>query len=250
MDNRILADQMECKHCKVPMLLCTKKDSQLQNIWRCPQNRKHERTILTNSFFSGVQHPIQDYLTFIDILLSKGSLKASATNSGLSYKSAAVDWANFIRKIFHQWVQSNISDNEVKLSGEVEIDESLFGRKVKHNRGDPSKGNKIWIIGLVERCTKRLILYPVEKRDRATLLPIIKRHVSPGERIFTDGWGAYLFLNEEQFEHFVVNHKNSFKQEYKNPQTGEVVVCCTNMIEGSWPHAKTSFQVRPLYKFR
>ena len=66
----------------------------------------------------------------------------------------------------------------------------------------------------------------------ATLLPIIMQHVAPGSTIFTDGWASYLSLNEE-FQHFVVNHETSLKQEYKNAQTGEVVVCCTNMIEAS-----------------
>ena len=32
---------------------------------------------------------------------------------------------------------------------------------------------KIWVFGMIERDTNKVILYPVEKRDEATLLPLI-----------------------------------------------------------------------------
>ena len=39
---------------------------------------------------------------------------------------------------------------------------------------------KIWVFGMIERDTNKVILYPVEKRDEATLLPLILKHVEPG----------------------------------------------------------------------
>ena len=42
-----------------------------------------------------------------------------------------------------------------------------------------------------------LVLYPVDRRDEATLLTIMKPHVEPGSRIFTDGWAGYRRLNQE-----------------------------------------------------
>ena len=38
----------------------------------------------------------------------------------------------------------------MQLSGDVEIDESLFGRKVKYHRGNPHVGCKIWVFGMIE----------------------------------------------------------------------------------------------------
>ena len=67
--------------------------------------------------------------------------------------------------------------------GEVEINRSLFCRRCKYHRGDPRGGSKVWILGMVERATKRIILYPVDKRDEATLIPLIKRHVEKGTTI-------------------------------------------------------------------
>ena len=65
-----------------------------------------------------------------------------------------------------------------KLSGQVEIDESLFGRKIKYNRGNRSKGLRIWVFGLVERDSNTILLYPVSDRKETTLLPLIQRHVA------------------------------------------------------------------------
>jgi gentisate 1,2-dioxygenase len=54
----------------------------------------------------------------------------------------------------------------------------------------------------------------VEKRDRATLLPIIEKCLRPGSELHTDDWGAYD--NIEQMlpncvaRHRVVNHSLNF----------------------------------------
>ncbi|CAG2257629.1 unnamed protein product [Mytilus edulis] len=97
------------------------------------------------------------------------------------------------------------------FDGEVELDESLFGRKCKYHKGKDT-GCKVWIFGIVERSTNRLILYPVDRRNKQTLIPLIKKHVKPGATIFSDGWAAYLTLNEEGFSHFTVSHKTTFRQ--------------------------------------
>lgn len=83
-----------------------------------------------------------------------------------------------------------------------------------------------------------MILYPVQHCDRQTLLPLIKRYVEESAIIYTDGLGPYATLNDESYQHCVVNHKSNFKQVYKKRRSGKVVECHTNLMEGSWQHAK------------
>jgi len=78
---------------------------------------------------------------------------------------------------------------DVKLQGEVEIDESLFGRRTKYHRGDPH-GLKVWVFGMVERSTNRVKLFPVDTRDATTLMTLIKDYIAPGSNVITDGWAA------------------------------------------------------------
>lgn len=109
----------------------------------------------------------------------------------------------------------------------VEIDESLFGKKRKYHRGTGNQ--KYWVFGIVERGTRNSILQLVDKRDRDTLLPIIKRYVAPGSTIYSDKWAAYDTLSDEGYAHLSVNHSVEFKSDDG---------CCTNAIEGLWGLAK------------
>ena len=125
------------------------------------------------------------------------------------------------------------------ISGEIEIDESLFGRRIKHHRGNPTSGLRIWIFSMVERATNTMIMYPVNDRLRSNLLPIIQRHEVPGSTMNSDGWSAFCDLNSEGYRHFTVLHKYTFRPFYSNVATGDIVEVHTNMIEGALRHAKT-----------
>ena len=67
-------------------------------------------------------------------------------------------------------------------------------------------------IGIVERETNRLKLFPVDKRDPETLTAINKDNVVPGTTVVTDGWATYKGLSEQGYKHYIVEHKRSFSQ--------------------------------------
>ena len=71
---------------------------------------------------------------------------------------------------------------------------------------------------------------------------MIEKQVAPGSYIFSDSWAAYLHLNELGYEHFSVTHKSTFKQSYRNVQTGEIVVRTSNRIERVWQISKDHFR--------
>lgn len=75
-------------------------------------------------------------------------------------------------------------------------------------------------------------MVPVEKRDQATLLPIIQEWILQGSQIHSDCWKSYNCLTKEGYEHLRVNHSIKFI----NLATG----ACTNRIESSWGAAKRS----------
>ncbi|KAJ1518788.1 hypothetical protein ONE63_011601 [Megalurothrips usitatus] len=119
---------------------------------------------------------------------------------------------------------------EQSLGGEghvVQIDESVVAKR-KYNRGKRVKTT--WVLGLIDVQTRDSVVVYVEKRDRCTLIPEIKRYVKPGTTNWTDGWKAYIGLNKEGYIHRTVNHSKNFK----DPRTG----VCTNLIEGHWNKLK------------
>lgn len=64
--------------------------------------------------------------------------------------------------------------------------------------------------GGFERETGKCFLVPVDKRDKDTLIPLIKFWIYPGTTIISD------CLQDEGFQHLTVNHSATFK----DPETG------------------------------
>ena len=111
----------------------------------------------------------------------------------------------------------------------VEIDESKFG-KLKFNRGRCIEGK--WVFGGICRQTKACFLVPVGQRDKDTLLPIIRAHISPGTCVLSDMWKAYDCIKDEGYTHLTVNHSLNFV----DPDTG----AHTEPIENTWWGVKRS----------
>ena len=86
---------------------------------------------------------------------------------------AAVDWYNFTRDVCVQ----HFVDHPAVIGGPglvVEIDKSKFGKR-KYNRGRLTEGH--WVFGGVQRITGDAFLVEVQRRDAATLLPIIQKYI-------------------------------------------------------------------------
>ena len=122
-------------------------------MWRCRGSVtwRHEKTFSAhlNSFFKGSHFDVQEILAFIWEWLLKSSLHRCAVASGMDYKKTSVDWVNFMRDMCRKFVDGLYYDGNEMSSGEVEIDESLFGRRCKYHKGD-HRGQKVWILGIVE----------------------------------------------------------------------------------------------------
>ena len=63
-----------------------------------------------------------------------------------------------------------------------------------------------------------------------TLVAVPKKFVAPGTIIHSDCWKAYSGLKEEGYEHFTVNHSETFV----DPDTG----AHSNSVEGMWQKLK------------
>ena len=89
---------------------------------------------------------------------------------------------------------------------------SLFNHKSKYNRGrQPQK--ELWVFGVADTSYKPAITYLeiVEKKNAATLLPIIRKAVQPGTIILSDQWRAYHSIQSElNLQHRTVNHSVIF----------------------------------------
>lgn len=61
--------------------------------------------------------------------------------------------------------------------------------------------------------SRKCFLAPVERRDKANLIPIIQRWIAPGSIIGSDCWKPYDELSKLGYVHKKVNHSVEFVNE-------------------------------------
>ena len=135
-----------------------------------------------------------------------------------------VDYVNYLRIVCTGHFLRNPSKIE-GLGKVVKIDGTLFIRR-KYNSGKAIE--KQWCFGGVERETNKCFVVPVERREAATLLPLIRQYVVPGTSVMSDQWAAYSTIKDtpKRYQHEAVNYSLHFI----NPETGAY----TNSIESLW----------------
>ena len=118
-----------------------------------------------------------------------------------------IDWYNYCREVCADRIMKQHARPIGGPGTTVEIDESKFG-KMKYHKGRYIEGQ--WVFGGICRETKACFLVPVERRDKETLLPIIRAQLLPGTRVMRDMWKAYDCLQYEGYHHLTVNHRLNF----------------------------------------
>lgn len=160
--NGILATSFPChvENCTVEMTLANLSRAPGGVIFRCNCNRLHTKSSRAYSFFDKSNLVLQDIILFIKSYLEKNSLAICARFSGMAYKSTAVNWACFMKEVFKEYFHNTLRN--VKFQGIVEIDESLFGRRVKYHKGNQNRGLKVsftFFIFISFACTYFPLIY-------------------------------------------------------------------------------------------
>ena len=121
-----------------------------------------------------------------------------------------------------------ISMQNTRFSGEVELDESYFGaRRVRGKRGRGAAG-KTPVFGVLKR-NGCVYVEIVKNCSKDSLIPIIQGKILEGTTIFTDGWKAYDGLILNGYDHYRIFHSNNEFARGKNHVNG---------IESFWSFAK------------
>jgi transposase-like protein len=137
---------------------------------------------------------------------------------GVTYKTA---W-----RMFKQ-IRAMLPEQERPLSGDVEIDETYIGGRVRAQGGKRGRGtpNKTPVLGIVER-GGRVVVRALPDITANTMMPIIHTAVPSKEtRVFTDELPTYERLTWQGYKHFTIKHGE------KKYVRGFIH---TNSVEGFW----------------
>lgn len=145
-----------------------------------------------------------------------------ALETGLSVRST-ISILSKLRTRILEWCEE-----EERMSGEVEVDESYFGaRRVRGKRGRGASG-KVPVIGLLKRKGK-VYTRVVKNCSREQLLPIIQGKVLSTSTVFTDAWRSYDGLIYQGYHHYRIHHHENEFARGKNHVNG---------IESFWSFTK------------
>lgn len=122
----------------------------------------------------------------------------------------------------------------LRLKGEIELDETLYGGRRHGKRGWGAAGKHL-VFGMYQRDGQVLTL-PVPNRETDTLLPLILKHSNAGSLYYSDDWHAYTYLSIKG------NHVVILKDQGRPRAKGRDHI---NGIEGFW-----SFSKNWLYQYR
>ncbi len=217
---------IECPRCgsKEHSFISTRR------IWFC-KGCKKQFTVKVGSIFEDSPLGMDKWMLAVWLLLAcKNGISSYeiASHLGITQKSA---W-----HMMHRVRKATQSGSFVKLTGEVEVDETFIGGKdrnmhiAKRARRITGTGgkDKTAVMGIMERGGKvRTIVVP--NRKKKALQSEVKKHVEAGSALYSDALASYNGL-ESEYAHKVIDHAIAYVD-------GNVH---TNSLENFWSLLKRS----------
>ena len=214
-----------------------------RRIWKC-KACKRQFSVKVGSIFEDSPLGLDKWLPAVWLAAnSKNGISSHelARALGITQKSA---WF-----MLHRIRLAMQTGSFLKLSGEVEVDETFIGGKARnmHARDRKRRGgtkNKSVVAGAIERGGK-VRASVVADQARETLRGALTHHVEQGSTVYTDAASAYNAIGKLGYDHGVVDHTICYVN-------GRVH---TNTMENFWSLLKrglhgTYISIQPFHLFR
>ena len=158
---------------------------------------RHQTSIIAGTIFQDTRKPLMDWFIAIWWLTTQ---KNGASAQGLqrvlglqTYKTAWT-WLHKIRTAM-------VNPNRKKLSGTVEIDETLVGGVATGKRGRGAENKVLVIIATEIDGTKvgRCRMGIIDDASADSIHPFIVENIESGSSLVTDGWSGYNGIENKGF---------------------------------------------------
>lgn len=240
-----------CEKCKKGPMCREKATNMFGFRYRCNyrvvdavgKHRKchYQKSPLAGTWFDNCKLPIGDVLKIVLLFVSKIPVIEASKLLGRS-RSTVIEWYAFCRNVCQNWINKKTTDDNgfsAKIGGPgktVEVDEAHLCTR-KFHRGRILESQQYWIFGAHCRESKDCFYVRVARRNKDTLLPIMKNRIHHESEIISDAAKVYQGCDRMGLfkSHKAVNHKKHFV----SPQSKDVH---TNNIERGWRSLKATIK--------
>lgn len=184
---------------------------QSQTAWFMKSNRFHctqcnrQTSPIVGTIFQGTHIPLRLWFQTMWYLVSqKQGVSALGIQKVLGLGSYRTAWS-----LLHKLRIGMIRPGRDRLSGIVEVDETLVGGPKPGKRGRGAAGKVLVLVAVEDKGAKgigRIRLSIISDASGETLTSAISKMVEPGSTVRTDGWSGYSKVGESGYRHIVVEH--------------------------------------------
>ncbi len=167
-------------------------------LYRC-QTCKYDSSVISGTLFQGTHKPLRLWFHAIWYVVSqKNGVSALGLQKALGLGSYHTAW-----EWLHKLRRAMVRPGRDKLSGVVEINETIIGGEKSGKRGRGAAG-KTLVLAAAENDSGsigRIRLSTIDDASSEVLTPTIQQMVEKGSTICTDGWLGYNELSNFGYTH-------------------------------------------------
>ena len=211
---------------------CNHTESWINNrgVWIC-KDCKDETSVTSGTIFHGSRIDMTLLFRALwHIVAQKNGVSALSVQNILGLNRYATVWA-----WLHRFRRLMVLPGREKLSGRIEVDETLVGGKKKGKRGRGAEGKILVIIAieLIEKRMGRVRLAIIERADRICINEFIRNNISVGSIIITDGWKGYTDLKKMKYTHIIEDKTVAMDDENITPNVHKIASLLKRWLLGT-----------------
>jgi transposase-like protein len=134
------------------------------------------------------------------MVAQKNGVSASGLQRVLGLGSYRTAWT-----WLHKFRRLMVFPGRDRLSGKVEVDETLVGGKKSGKRGRGAEGKSLVVIAVEvkDKGTGRVRMSLVSNASKKSLGKFITDNIEPESTLITDGWKGYTGISKKGYDHIV-----------------------------------------------
>lgn len=176
-----------------------------RGLYRC-QSCKYEGSVIVDTLFQDTHKPLQLWFQAIWYVVSqKNGVSAIGLQQSLGLGSYHTAW-----EWLHKLRRAMVRPGRDKLSGIVEINETMIGGEKPGKRGRGAEGKTLVLIAAEETQwgIGRIRMAPISDASGDILENTVQQMVEIGSTIRTDGWTGYNGLSKLGYTHLPMVNAN------------------------------------------